>query len=444
MGHRYSSYDFDRKVVASFQKLHSPSYGSIKTIRMVIKMILNRLFESLMFYLALVRNGVLLTVICLVFNGETIAKSTRIPLQYYPEYGLYTVTLSIGQQAKERLEAVVDTGSAALVLVPSVRHCPQCIHAYTKGYVNPHQIDIKNRHATLRLDYGSSFDTLAEYEGAVGFNLLTDPVWMSMYLIKKSSQPVSILGLVPHNIKINAIRSTPFIRKITNEFATHKHLNFVLCGTRGDSYLEFGQNPLPSPDIATTLFMTPFYEIGVSGFYDDHQKPIAKTKSAYSPAVLDTGTGGFIVLSNHLYEPLHRYLYASSGQSNQKLNKRFWNKNYCVPRNAVDFKSFPVLNIGVASLSGGAPQFFKLPPTAYINRAGCPEDYVRLVFNTPQSQTLFTSIRNHHTRTAMGRTPEMVIGTSLLNHYAFSIQYQPQPLIYFNENDRLCEKIKSP
>jgi hypothetical protein len=56
----------------------------------------------------------------------------------------------------------------------------------------------------------------------------------------------------------------------------------------------------------------------------------------------------------------------------------------------------------------------------------------------PHTQGLLTAMRNHKARKAMGRTPEMVIGTSLLNHYAFSIQYQPNPIIYFIENDRMC------
>jgi hypothetical protein len=295
----------------------------------------------------------------MIFSFSTICdasvKPTTIPLYYYPDYGLYTISLSIGQQDKQTLEAVVDTGSAALVLVPSVRHCAQCAHPYTKGHINPRQLNLKNRHTTMKLAYGSSNDTLHEYEGSVGFDFMSQPVWMKLYLIHTSDQPISILGLIPHNIKMDPIHSIPFIRKITNDFKTHTHLTFVLCGERGHSYLEFGKNQVLTAGLSTKLLFTPFYEIGVSGFFDEHHQPIAKTKPPYVPAVLDTGTGGFIILSERLYKPLYRYLYASAGKLNQQLDKKFWDKNYCVPRTAVDFESFPVLSIGIAPLNNTQP-----------------------------------------------------------------------------------------
>lgn len=389
--------------------------------------------------LSWLRNGLVFVVINIATTNHASAKIATIPLNYYPEDGLYTISLNIGQQQKQTLEAVVDTGSAVLVLVPSIRHCTQCAYPLTKGHINPRQLKLNKKNATIKLSYGSTNDVLEEYEGAVGIDLKTPPVWMKLYLIHTSDQPISILGLVPHNIKMDPIHSTPFIIKMTNNFKIHTHLTFVLCGERGKSYLEFGSHNLSTKKISTKLLLTPFYEIGVSGFFNEQQQPIAKTKQSYAPAVLDTGTGGFIVLSERLYKPLYQYLYASSGKANQQLNKTFWNKNYCIPRTAVDFKSFPELTIGIAPINSTQPQYLKLPPTAYINRAGCPPDNVRLVFTSAPTQELFTAMRNQKARKAMGRTPEMIIGTSLFNHYAFTIQYQPEPMIHFIENERLCE-----
>jgi hypothetical protein len=386
-----------------------------------------------------------LTVLSLLLLSSVLCASSTaintpmtIPLRYYPSYGIYTTSINIGILQRQALEAVIDTGSAVLVLVTAPKKCPSCVHSFTKGRVDPDQFELINENQEKMIRYGSADDTVKEFEAAVAINQAFNPILMKIYLIYQSDQPASVLGLIPHNIKSDPVNSTPFIRKITNNFNTHKHMTFVLCANKGKSYLQFGNINLPKEDVATPLLITPFYEMNISGIFDKNNQSIAKTLHPYNPAVLDTGTGGFIILTANLYKPLLQYLYTSAGPKNQQLSSKFWHKNYCVPRSRVDFNAFPLLRIGVAPLTGNQQQYLELPATSYISGAGCPKDYVRMAFNLVDPPKLLVAMRNYNARKLMGRTPEMVIGTSLFNHYAFRIQFQPAPIIRFYENTALC------
>jgi hypothetical protein len=381
----------------------------------------------------------LLTCIVLWGGGLFVANAAiTIPLQYYPSEGIYTADLRIGKPpTSQTLAAIVDTGSAVLVVVADHETCSSCLHSFTKGHVNPNRLHLSQEKLITRIAYGSANDHVKEYEGPIDIASFTPSQWMKIYVIYQSNQPTSVLGLIPHNLKFDPIHSTPFIRKITQDFHTHTEATFILCGRHGNSYLQIGKMNLPTPNATTKLFITPFYEINVGGIFDEQYKPIGWSGHAVKPAILDTGTGGFIVLSNHLYQSLSRYLYAKAGSKNPKLDAKFWHQNYCVLRNQIDFKTFPLLRIGIAPLVGHQLQYLDLPPESYISSAGCPKDYVRMAFSSTPPK-LSTAKHNDSVRKSMGKTPEMVIGTSLFNHYAFKIRYKPESMLYFYDNTSLC------
>lgn len=361
-----------------------------------------------------------------------------VPLQYYPEYGVYTATIHVGKERTQTLEAIFDTGSALLVLVADKTYCPSCLNPFTKGSLNPFNVGFDEIHQTMPVSYGSAVDIVGEYEGTVQYvKHQPNPVNMKVYLLKSSSQPASVLGMVHHNLSADPTTSTPFLVKITDNFKKHAHLTLVMCGRKGKSYYHIGSINLPKPVVETPLIPSQFYEIYTSGFYNKQQQPIAKTTHEYAPAIIDTGTGGFILLSPHLYQSLFQYLYQHAGTTNQNINSKFWKNNYCVLHDEVDYHSLPVIKLGLQSLKGEKPGFLTLTPTTYVNRAGCDKGYVRMIFSQVP-QNFFTAIRNHIARKTAGKTPEMVIGTALLNQYAVQFAFKPEGYVTFYDNKTLC------
>lgn len=381
------------------------------------------------------------TILNAADSGD-IAPSVAIPLHYYPEYGVYTADLKIGKEPAQTVEAIIDTGSAVMVIVADKVYCPSCSTAFTKGALDPLKAGLSlHNNKTVELDYGSATDTVTEYVGPVRYaaNALNQ-LFMKVFVLKNSSQPASIVGMIEHNIKGDPINTTPFIVELTKDFNRYSEITFVLCADKGKSYYQLGPVKLPPPLVESKLSTSQFYEIATSGFYDENNKPIAKTLKNYGGAILDTGTGGFIVLTPRLYKPLYRYIYQHAGKVNQALPKRFWQENYCVPRKEVDFTSLPPIKIGIKSMKDNAPYHLTLLPTSYINRAGCDEGQVRFVFNSSLPPNFYTAIRNHNARIMNGAHPEMVIGTALFNQYAMTIFFKPKDKhhIALYENDRLC------
>ena len=362
-----------------------------------------------------------------------------VPLHYDSEYGIYTAKLMVGQNPVQIADAVVDTGSAIMVLVADKTYCPSCFSALTKGTINPSQIQSLNPNKEIKIDYGSANDTAVEYDAPIQYAASErHKVKMKVYVLKKSSQPTSILGMIQHNLRADPINSTPFIVKLMENFNKYTNITFVLCGHKGKSYFHVGPIELPQPLVKTTLLTSQFYEINTTGFYNEKNQSIAKPSHEYGRAILDTGTGGFIILTPYLYNPLYDYLYTHAGAKNRTLSKKFWNKNYCVLRTAVDFNSLPTLKIGGTSLEDNHPYYLTIPPTTYINQAGCDPDHVRLIFDLAAPPSIFTAMRNQHSRKDAGSTPDMIIGTGLLNDYAMKIDYKPEPSVTFYDNETLC------
>lgn len=360
-----------------------------------------------------------------------------VPLRYDPEYGIYTAKLGVGNSPVQIADAVVDTGSAIMVLVADTAYCPSCSTALTKGTINPLQINPSKTHKEIKIDYGSANDTVVEYVAPIQYTESdTNSLKMKVYILKESNQPTSILGMIPHNLKADPIKSTPFLVKLMKNFTKYSNITFVLCGDKGKSYFQVGPIKLGHPLVKTKLLTSEFYEVHTSGFYNEKNQPIIQPSHKYGRAILDTGTGGFIILTPHLYTPLYDYIYTHAGVKNRKLSPKFWHENYCVSRSDIDFNSLPTLTIGLVS-QDEQPYYLNIPATAYINRAGCDVGQVRLIFNLAPPN-IFTAMRNHNARKKAGSTPDMVIGTGLLNEYAIKIDYKPDPAVTFFDNKTLC------
>ena len=372
-------------------------------------------------------------------NHTNAITGITIPLRYNSQYGIYTARLLVGQNPTQTAEAIVDTGSAIMVLVADKTYCPSCSSALTTGVINPLQIDALNPNKEITINYGSANDTVVEYVAPIQYSdNVIQQFKMKVYVLKKSTQPTSIIGMIQHNLLADPVTSTPFMVKLMEQFNSYTDVTFVLCGNKGKSYFHAGPIKLPQPLVRTKLLTSQFYEIASSGFYNENNKPIAKPSQRDGRAILDTGTGGFIILTPALYKPLYDYIYKNAGTKNQALNKKFWQKNYCILRSAINFDALPIIKIGLISLEDNRPNYLNLPPQIYINQAGCGTNHVRFIFDQSSPSGIFTAIRNHRARVAAGSTPDMVIGTALFNNYAIKISYKPEPFVAIYDNKKLC------
>lgn len=362
-----------------------------------------------------------------------------IPLHYYPQYGIYTATVEVGKKNQQTVEAIVDTGSSNVVFTADESYCPSCKKALTKGAINPEKMDIYNTNKTLFLNYGSAKDTATIYIAPIQYSE-DKQLAMEIFVLKDSNQPSSIIGMIHHDLRESMIKFTPFLVKLTDNFNKYSELTFVLCANQGKSYYHLGPMKLPTSSFQSQLLPSKFYEINTAGFFTHDKKPIATPDNKLSGAILDTGTGGFILLTQNLYKPLFDYIYAHAGNKNKKLNAKFWSNNYCILQKGIDFKSFPTVKIGFQSIDKKSIYYLTLPPTTYINQAGCDEGYVRLVFMAGLVPNHPTAKRNHHRYSSANTIPQMIIGTSLLDDYALRIDYKNPPNVTFYDNHTLCIK----
>ncbi len=367
--------------------------------------------------------------------------SITIPLHYHPQFGIYTAFIHVGQNPVQSVEAIVDTGSSNMVFIANQKYCPSCSHALTKGYIDPFKINKQSSHKLITISYGSAHDTAIEYIAPIQYiNNQKKPLLMNIFVLKYSSQPTSIIGMVQQNLIKEPVKSTTFLIKMTDHFNKYNILSFVLCGNKGDSYFQIGPINLEKPLLQTKLISSHYYEINTFGFYDEHEQMIVKPIQNIGKAILDTGTGGFIVLTEHLNKSLNEYLFQHAGRKNQKLGKYFWNKNDCVPQESIDFNAFPLIKIALQTMNNNQPYYLRIKPTTYINQAGCDNGYVRLIFTSGLPPNHPTAIRNYYDRAARGVHPDMVIGTALLNDYATKMVFTSQPYIELYDNKDLCVK----
>ncbi|KTC66127.1 Uncharacterised protein (plasmid) [Legionella adelaidensis] len=370
----------------------------------------------------------------------TLEDKITLPLSYYAELGVYTTPIHVGKTNAQPIEAIIDTGSSSLVFVGSPEICPTCKNEITKGSVNPDALQQGETKKTINLTYGSANDKALEFLTPLTFGAEgKGQTKMKVFVLKDSTQPSSIMGLIHYNLREDQVDFVPFLLQVTENFNKFSDLTFILCADKGKSALHIGSYKMKEPPmLVSTRVPSKFYEIHTSGFYDKQGKPIIKTADKFEGAIIDTGTGGFIVLDPELFTPLHQYIFQHAGAANDKLDEKFWNENYCIIKKDVNFSAFPTVQIGFENAKTNQVSFLKLDPKTYLNRAGCDEGYVRLVFTKGLPPAHPTALRNHHERKAQGATPAMIIGTSLLSDYAMQIHFKDNPRIEFYDNKSLC------
>lgn len=369
------------------------------------------------------------------------------PMTFHVNEGIYTVPLLIGQPPQE-VEAIVDTGSSSLVVIPSGKVCSNCANALTKGGVDIKSLIPYQSKKTHHLNYGSSIDEVLEYEAPVTGTMLKTTLIpnMQLFVLKSSSQPSTILGMLRENLTQVKSAAT-FLNKLHAYYKYHRVLTLVMCGINAKSYITFGTEKV-SAVAREQGFNSPitheyFYEIQTSGFFDANGVQIVKPIQKFVAAILDSGTGGYIILNKFLLDQTRTYLYNHAGKTNQALGDKFWKQNYCAPMTAIDFKALPNIKIGFQKKEDlNSYYLLDLPPKAYISHAGCDAQSARFVFmaSLPPHPTA-TAIRNQKQREALKYFPSMILGSSFLNQYVTRLHLTDvNSYVTFYSSDTLCHR----
>ncbi|WP_019217661.1 hypothetical protein [Legionella tunisiensis] len=192
---------------------------------------------------------------------------------------------------------------------------------------------------------------------------------MQIFVIEDSTQPSNILGLLRDNISIIPNAQT-FVKNVHKYHNLHRVITFVLCGVDADSYIELGPEYIKQvtdhKSYESPLTHKNYYEIQSAGFFDDKGNQIAKPVLPFVAAILDTGTGGYVILNENLHSQILKYIYEHAGKKNQDIGEPFWKNNYCVPLADIDFKSLPKIKIGFQKKDEPSYYLLDLEPDIYV------------------------------------------------------------------------------
>ncbi len=154
---------------------------------------------------------------------------------------------------------------------------------------------------------------------------------------------------------------------------------------------------------------------------------------------MDSGTGGFIIMTPELHKPLIDYLFKHAGEANQALPKNFWHNNTCLPHKRIQFDKLPTLKLGLEGVDH-SPTYLTLKPHTYINRAGCLKGLVRVALTSGLHPIHpDPAVKNHHLRNQLAIEPVIILGTSILNEYPMSIHFSDPATVSFYRREQLCK-----
>jgi predicted aspartyl protease len=363
-----------------------------------------------------------------------------IPLSYKPALGVYTTQILIGQNKIQEVEAIVDTGSSSIVVVAPKKLCKRCANSLTIGAVDPNLLTPVKNNTIKKISYGSAIDHVNVYLAPIKFKHGPKyPLNTKLFVIFDSTQPSNIIGLNHANLIKNQHSFTTFMKLLHHHFDTHHIFSFLLCGDKAKSYFYLGKKSFKvKKGFTAPLDTKNHYTIPFSGIYDAVKKPIATTQFRHEKAIIDTGTGGLILLNENLFDKITTYIYTHTNKHNQTIGSPFWKKNYCAKKNSIDIEALPALMFGFKKLNGAGDFYLKFTPQSYISQAGCDKGYARLVFTKSILSNNPVAKRNHQLRKHVKSYPAMVIGTSLLNDYATLFHLEKTPRVDFFPNDHLC------
>jgi hypothetical protein len=350
--------------------------------------------------------------------------AATFPLNYNLAHGLYSVKLYVGNQ-KKPIDTMVDTGSANLNFITNKTKCKNCVHFNGASLLNIKDSGAKKiyKDTFYVIHYGSAGGYLLPYTGKVGFSKSTQiPTIFSGYA--QGTHISNILGLAYKNIASPAMYPLkPYFNTVMQHYRVHGFA-LALCGQLGHSHITIGLKKLYSRINPRNIQFAP---ISVNKYYitmlnsisgvlkNGKQKTLISYHSPYTKTtIIDSGTGGFIVLPTNDHNKIIKFIYSHTPKSaHAVLGKGFWNSNTCVNKSLINYKQFP--NLIFTLEKAGAPKKsidIKLRPQEYITASGCSASTVQLSF-----LTMNRDMKRELPRRYMNHIPSLkVLGTPFFEH----------------------------
>lgn len=372
----------------------------------------------------------------LSLSGLLCAKQFNFPLQYKPDYGIYTAILSLSDN-KNPIEFIVDTGSANFLVRGDRAICKQC-HSFITDKplaVNKEKLSDKAEHVR----YGSARMT---------FRIYQDKLWLKdespfcfQFAVATSGEHISnIWGLayqvlaMPHNNPLPTL-----FNAMRNKLNFVDQFKLLLCGDKGKSYLSFSTTHQPlNTKLVTPIVDNFFYNAQLTGIKSGEDRIIQFKPGYYQSALLDSGTGGLIVLPRIDRNSILNYVFRHTSKQNQLLPKPFWEKNACLLKKDIDFSRLPTLQFGFVDANNPKQSMYlNLPPEAYVNAGGCPQGSARLVF--VENAMISHHYKKHpHKQLLFHRLPDVIIGTPIFEQYEVIFDRGEPAKIGFVPSKELC------
>lgn len=330
-----------------------------------------------------------LSLTALITPLQSLAHS--YPLKYDANSGLYSIKLYAGKQ-QEPIEALVDTGSANLNFISRDTKCNQCIYFGKDSYLNLLDSGVKLLYPDTFYDvrYGSGDGTMKAYKGMIGFS--KDSQISALFSVYTSGTHVSnILGLAFQNIAAPSLYPfEPYFDSIIKHY-NYRGFALAMCG-KHNSHMLVGLKDLYSQVPPSTIQFAPivvkkYYVTLLNKIYADTANGGKKELLSYSnpitkTAIIDSGTSGYVVLSQPDRQTVVDYIYNHTPKSvHSNLSNDFWNNDVCVNKTLIDFSKFPSFTFALGKADAPNESIdIHVGPEDYINSDGCGENSVHMGF----------------------------------------------------------------
>ena len=229
-------------------------------------------------------------------------------------------------------------------------------------------------------------------------------------------------------------------KKIPEKFS------FLLCGTKNNALIlgDFQSNnkrKKPITKIRTTkLYLNDYYTIKLSGIENHQNSPLIKYyPENYANVIIDSGTGGLIVVPDDDYHYIIEYIkrFYTKHNTTQRLSNDFWYDNYCIKNEQINNKKFPEINLTFPNFYNKNQNItISLKPKTYITSGGCNKGYKRLSF---------THYENYKNKTKHKKLPNdtttdvFILGTPIFEEYGITIDLENPAKVKFFNKDFYCK-----
>jgi len=367
------------------------------------------------------------------FKNLPYYKNLSIPLKYHKKFGVYTANIQVDEN-NDLIDVIVDTGSPLLIILGNSAVCPKCKPYITKSTI-PNDLDISLDLKQTVMDYGSEDDKIIQKKLKINFHKYDTPIQFDSHIITNGINTSNILGISPVSKELEGIS---YLKNILNILHLKEQFTFLLCGNKNNqliigSYQPQNEHKKPLTNVKrTSLSLDTFYTINLSGIEDHNGNPLVKYyPNNYAKAILDSGTGGLIVLPNNIYDFMIKYIrdYYKENNQSDRLTHEFWHNNYCVKSNFIINDEFPDIKLSFPDYYNKHNNItITLTPNKYITEGGCGKGFRRLSFAHHNN---YKSNVKHKKFLKQGEPDFFILGTPIFEQYGITFNLENKPKVKF-------------